>query len=64
MDDVLERLGNLESHVSELRSHVSGLLAVVPHLATKADIGNLKAAMNADVANLRVAIVRGKADTA
>ena len=45
VDDVLERLGSVESHVSELRSQVSGLLAVIPYLATKADIGNLKAAI-------------------
>lgn len=43
MDDILKRLGNVEGHVSELRSQVSGLLTVVPHLATKADVANLEA---------------------
>lgn len=43
VDDILERLGSVESHVSELRSQVSGLLAVVPHLATKADVAGLEA---------------------
>ena len=43
VDDILKRLGNVESHVSELRSQASGLLAVAPHLATKADVAGLEA---------------------
>ena len=38
MEDILKRLGNVETHVSELRSQVSAILAVIPHLATKADV--------------------------
>ena len=38
VEDILKRLGNVETHVAELRSQVSAILAVIPHLATKADV--------------------------
>ena len=38
VEDILKRLGNLETHVSELRSQVSAILAIIPHLARKADV--------------------------
>ena len=38
VEDILKRLGNVETHVSELRSQVSAILAIIPHLATKADV--------------------------
>jgi hypothetical protein len=38
VEDILERLGNVETHVAELRSQVSAILAIIPHLATKADV--------------------------
>ena len=38
MEDILRRLGNLERVVSELRAEVAAILAVIPHLATKADL--------------------------
>ena len=41
MDDVLKRLGAVESTVSDIRSHVSAIAAVQPHLATKADVAEL-----------------------
>ena len=53
VDDILKRLGNVEGHVSELRSQVSGIVAVLPHLATKADVADLRTDMKADVAGLR-----------
>ena len=43
MEDILKRLGNVETHVSELRSQVSAILAIIPHLATKADVAEVKA---------------------
>jgi hypothetical protein len=42
VEDILRRLGNVEGHVSELRSQVSAILAVIPHLATKADIADVR----------------------
>ena len=56
VDEFLRRLGNVETDVKELRTDVSELkvgmealrgdvkaiLAVIPHLATKADLGEVK----------------------
>jgi hypothetical protein len=54
VDDILKRLGNVEGHVSELRAQVSGLVAVVPHLATKADIADVKA----EIASMETTVVK------
>ena len=42
VEDILKRLGNVETHVAELRSHVSAILAIIPHLATKADVADVR----------------------
>ena len=42
MDDVLRRLGVVESLVSETRVDVSAIKASLPHLATKAEINALE----------------------
>ena len=54
VDDILKRLGNVEAHVSELRSQVSAILAIIPHLATKADVADVKA----DVAAVETEIIK------
>jgi hypothetical protein len=54
VDDILKRLGNVETHVSELRSQVSAILAIIPHLATKADVADVKA----DVAAVGTVIIK------
>ena len=54
VDDILKRLGSVETLVSELRSQVAAILGVIPHLATKADIAVLKA----DVAAVETAIIK------
>jgi hypothetical protein len=46
MDDVLKRLCALESLASATRADVSAIKAVLPHLATKEDIGLIKAESN------------------
>jgi hypothetical protein len=56
MEDVLKRLGIVESHVSELRPQVSAILAVLPHLATKADLAELRSTIKTDIADVRVAL--------
>jgi hypothetical protein len=61
VDDILKRLGNVEGLVSELRSQVSGILALIPHLATKADVADLKAAVTqvkVDVASLETKMIK------
>jgi hypothetical protein len=45
VEDILKRLGNVETGVSELRSEVSAVLAIIPHLATKADVADVRAAV-------------------
>jgi hypothetical protein len=45
VEDILKRLCNVETHVSELRSQVSAILAIIPHLATKADVADVRAAV-------------------
>ena len=42
VDDILERLGRVESTVSEIREQVSGIAATIPHLATKADVNAIE----------------------
>ncbi len=43
VEDILKRMVNVETTVSELKSQVSSILAVVPHLATKADVMDVRA---------------------
>ena len=43
MEGMLKRMGNVETTVPELKSQVSVILAVVPHLATKADVMDVRA---------------------
>jgi hypothetical protein len=45
MDDVLKRLGAVESSVSEIRAQVSGIAATIQHLATKSDISAVETAI-------------------
>ena len=42
MEDILKRLGNVETDVSQVKSQVSAILAIIPHLATKADVSALE----------------------
>jgi hypothetical protein len=45
VEDMLRQLDRVEAGVSELKSRMSGILATAPHLATKADILNLRTAI-------------------
>ena len=61
VEDILKRLGNVETHVSELKSQVSAILANISHLATKADVADVRAAVGqvkADVAAVETAIIK------
>lgn len=46
VDDVMQRLGVLERDMSDLKVQVGSIAAQLPHLATKAEIGDLKAAIS------------------
>ena len=48
MDDVLKRLGVVESLLGETREDVSAIKATLPHLATKADVNEVKSLINAN----------------
>jgi hypothetical protein len=54
VEDILKRLGNLETSLHELKSQVSAILAVIPHLATKADLMDVRAS----VAAVETAIIK------
>ena len=56
VDDILKRLGNVETHVTELRSEVSALSATVSHLATKADVAALKAELKDDIGEVKTLV--------
>ena len=43
MDDVLRRLGVVENLLAETREALSAINAAIPHLATKAEVNDLKA---------------------
>jgi hypothetical protein len=60
VEDVL-RLGNVETRVSYLRSQVSAVLAIIPHLATKADVVDVRtsvAELKADLASTETVIIQ------
>ena len=60
VEDILRRLGAVETSISELKSQVSGILAILPHLATKADVADVRT----DVADVRTDVANVKADVA
>ena len=47
VDDILKRLTSLETSYAAMRADLSAVAAVVPHLATKAEICALRAEINA-----------------
>jgi hypothetical protein len=53
VDDVMKRLGVLERDMSELKVQVGTIAAQLPHLATKAEIGDLKAMTSAQIGDLK-----------
>lgn len=57
MEDIMKRLGTVESALSEIKVQVAGIASmiasVMPHLATKSDISELRAELKADIGELR-----------
>jgi hypothetical protein len=56
VDDILKRLGNLETNVSELRSEVSALSAAVSYLATASSVSDVRteiAGVRTEIADVR-----------
>jgi hypothetical protein len=54
VDDILKRLGAVEISVADLHAQVSDIAAVMPHLATKADIH----AVRSDVNSMETRIIK------
>lgn len=42
VEDILKRLGALESTVSDIREKVSGITATIAHMATKKDVSDVQ----------------------
>ena len=60
MDDILTRVGNLEATLTDVRSDVASLKATVQHLATKAEVGELKAL----ISSVEASVIRWVVGTA
>ena len=58
MDDLAARVGRLESIASDTRADVALIKATLPHLATKAELGEMKAEMKADIGRVEARIER------
>ena len=52
MDNVLQRLGAVESSVSAIRVEVGGIAAQLPHLATKENLKEVKGQVSAIAAQI------------
>ena len=63
VDNVLERLGKVEDNVSELRTEVKVIAAIIPALATKeelkAEIGDLRTEMATEFGRVRAEMAVG-----
>jgi hypothetical protein len=64
MDDVMKRLGVVESSVAEIRAQVSAITAVLPHLASKADVHALRGELKSDIHSMEAAIIKWIVGTA
>ena len=53
VDEILKRLGVLESLVSGLRADISAVLATLPHLATKAELKGETGSLHGEMGRLR-----------
>lgn len=58
MDDVLKRLGSVESNVADIRAKVSGIEATLPHLATKADLTTGIGSLQTLIAKTELSIIK------
>jgi hypothetical protein len=56
MDDTLTRISNLEAAVSDIRTRVAVISAIIPTLATKEDLKNAISPMKEDLAALKAQV--------
>ena len=45
MDDITRRLGAVETDICAIKIDLASIKAVIPHLATKADLSDMKASI-------------------
>ena len=64
MDDLLKRIGALESGVSDIRAQVSAVTAVLPHLATKADLTKEVGTLRGEMHSMESALIKWIVGTA
>ena len=62
MDDILRRLGNIETDVSALKVQVGSIVTMLPFLATKADIADLRTELKTEIGGLRAELKSDVAD--
>jgi Mg2+ and Co2+ transporter CorA len=62
MDDVLKRLGVVEASVADIRVQLGAVTAVLPHLATKADLTSVKTEIKEEVRSVRAEVQTLRAD--
>jgi hypothetical protein len=58
MDDVLKRLGAVESSVSDIKAEVSGLTATVAHLATKTDVSQVESSLIERIVGMENSLIK------
>ena len=58
MDDVLKRLGSVESEVTAIRVDVSAIKAIVPHLATEARLCAVEGSLNDRISRLESSLIK------
>ena len=56
MDEVLKRLGAVETAVSEIKVQVGAIAATLPHLATKDDVRVEISAVRVEVAEVKAQV--------
>lgn len=54
VDEMSRRLGNIESDVAELKADVRAISAIIPHLATRAEIAELRT----EIASMETTIIK------
>jgi hypothetical protein len=66
VDDILKRLGNVETAVGDLRVQVGVMVGTIPHLATAASVADLKkdvCAIAATIPHLATAVALSAMET-
>ncbi len=56
VDDIVKRLENVESAVTEIRADVREIKVILPTLATKAELAELRGEVHGDIREVRMAI--------